>query len=175
MGRPSTIVAFYAGEGTDHRGRSLKEIWAWEDDRLEDVHDYIQWLFPLNEGSMFNAAAPILTAEEINAFSDSPALRKNLHRSFERILAFYGFILDETGATPIIAPGPQFQMRAIHWMTPGNHNFLRLTRIMKSLMLLGVEPLARVLFQALEKLHAGESGKTIGPRTLQFWRDAVGG
>ena len=39
------IVTFYSG-GADDRGRTLEQILAWADDRLESVHDYIQWVFP---------------------------------------------------------------------------------------------------------------------------------
>ena len=49
MTAPSSdpLLRFYRLEGTDARGRSLEEIWTWEAGRLEAVHDYIQWLFPL--------------------------------------------------------------------------------------------------------------------------------
>ena len=58
---------FYRGNGPDSEGRTLAEILAWSDDELEAVHDYIQWLFPLPEPSMFNADAPVLTPAEIAA------------------------------------------------------------------------------------------------------------
>src|SRR5580704_6985905 len=112
----SAIIAFYTGGGRDRRGHTLNDILTWDDDTLEFVHDYIQWLFPLNERSMFNDAAPILTTADIEAFRDDPALRQNLHRSFVRILAFYGFALAETGAVPVVAPGPEFTTRAKDWI-----------------------------------------------------------
>ena len=59
------IVRFYRGTGFDARGRSLDEVLAWDDERLEDVHDYIQWLFPLDEPSQFTPHAPLLTAESL--------------------------------------------------------------------------------------------------------------
>ena len=55
------LLRFYRLEGPDARGRTLPEIWAWDAARLEGVHDYIQWLFPLPEPSAFNPHAPILT------------------------------------------------------------------------------------------------------------------
>ena len=54
------LVAFYRGEAADYQGRTLHDIWNWNDRRLEDRHDYIQVLFPLPEPSQFNARAPLL-------------------------------------------------------------------------------------------------------------------
>ena len=61
----------------------------------------------------------------------------------------------------------------MNWLTPNNHNFLRLTRIMKSITLLGLKPLAHALLDCLEARYAGEAGITIGARTMQYWRAAV--
>jgi hypothetical protein len=173
MKQASQLIAFYSGDGTDDRGRTLAEIWAWDDEQLEYVHDYVQWLFPLAEASMFNSSAPILTADDIKQFRGNPELRCNLRKSFQRILSFYGFVLDETGAVAVISPGPEFSQHAMNWLTPNNHNFLRLTRIMKSMTLLGLPSCAQALLACLEDLYAGETGKSIGPRTMRYWRDAV--
>src|SRR5262245_17647755 len=35
----SRLVEFYRGEASDTEGRRLEEIWAWDDDSLEAVHD----------------------------------------------------------------------------------------------------------------------------------------
>ena len=58
------LVKFYRGEGRDSEGRLLSEIWAWGNQELEDVHDFIQWLFPLPEPSRFNADAPLMVLGE---------------------------------------------------------------------------------------------------------------
>jgi hypothetical protein len=54
------IIAFYSGEAPDDRGRFLREIQQWPDQRLESVHDFIQWMFPLTEPSPVNPDAPVL-------------------------------------------------------------------------------------------------------------------
>src|SRR5262245_5587601 len=64
----SRLLDFYRGEGTDAEGRRLDDILAWRDGRLEAVHDFIQWLFPLPEPSRFNPDAPLLTPHDIAAF-----------------------------------------------------------------------------------------------------------
>src|ERR1700730_3164051 len=87
----SRLLDFYRGQGTDAEGRFLKAIWTWEDNDLEAVHDFIQWLFPLPEPSQFNPDSPLLTANDIEAFKNDPVLQTNLIKSFERILGFLGF------------------------------------------------------------------------------------
>ena len=69
------LVAFYRDGAQDDRGRTLNEILAWPDDRLEAVHDFIQWLFPLPERSGANPGAPTLDAATIEAFHATPAMR----------------------------------------------------------------------------------------------------
>src|SRR5688572_4686580 len=86
----SKLVRFYRGEAPDAQGRLLKDILAWNDEQLEEVHDFIQWLFPLREPSQFNAQAPLLTQDDIAAFHSEPVLHANLRRSLERFLGFLG-------------------------------------------------------------------------------------
>ncbi len=154
----SAIVGFYRG-GRDARGRTRGQILAWDDARLEAVHDYIQWLFPLPEASAFSQDAPRLTAADIAAFRRDPVLTAALRASLHRMLAFYR-LADR-------ADPPR------RWLTPGNHNFLRITRILRSLHLLGLEDEAAALLARLEVLALDRAAAAIiGPRTLAFWRDA---
>ena len=106
----SRLLDFYRGQATDAEGRLLKEIWTWDDDDLEAVHDFIQWLFPLPEPSQFNPDAPLLTEEDIDAFKNDPILRANVMKSFERILAFLGFSLAEDGK---VVEGDNFPARIV--------------------------------------------------------------
>ena len=59
-------MRFFAG-GADDDGRTFDEILGWDDARLEMVHDYIQWIFPLPERSGANPWAPVLDAATIAA------------------------------------------------------------------------------------------------------------
>src|SRR5262245_43707560 len=102
MATESAILRFYDGDGTDHMLRTLEEILAWDDWHLEEVHNYIQWVFPLTDPSRANSSAPLLTPDEIAAFRESAARRATLHRAFVRILAFYGFDVSGTGAATLI-------------------------------------------------------------------------
>jgi len=146
------LVAFYEGTGTDDRGRRLDDIWTFSHDELEGVHDYIQWLFPLAERSAFNPDAPVLDAATIARFKSDATIRRNMQRSLAMMRGFY--------------EDPE-------WLSPGNHNYLRLTRILKSLSLVGLDGEARQLLAWLEEIYKTHA-PVIGTRTLDFWRRAVG-
>src|SRR5215471_16243989 len=83
------VVDFYAG-GRDAEGRTLEAILAWNDERLEAVHDYIQWVFPARRPSAVNPLAPLVTDETVRAFERDPVLRDRLAHAFARMLRFYG-------------------------------------------------------------------------------------
>jgi hypothetical protein len=166
----SAIVEFYRGTAADYLGRRLEQIWQWDHDRLESVHNYIQVLFPNREPSQFNARAPLLDRAAIDAFHADPALRRNLAVSFEVVLRFYG--LEYDAAAGRVRRRPDFTERAANWITPYNHNYLRLTRILKCLVGLGLPEHARAFLDCLEAICA-EHGKAIGLETLAYWRAAV--
>ena len=180
MTRPATsspsdpLLRFYRLEGPDSHGRTLPEIWAWDAARLEGVHDYIQWLFPLTEPSAFNPRSPVLTEETIAAFRTDAQLRERLLRSLALMLDFYGLALESVGnGTAWIEPAPGFVARSRGWLHAGNHNHLRLTRILTSLRLLGLEDHARALFNRLDAI-ARDHPHAVSATTLAYWRKAVG-
>ena len=90
----SQIVEFYRGERPDYLGRWLRNLWGWDNDRLEMIHNYIQILFPNEEPSMFNAWAPVLDTPTIAAFRSDARLRRNLAVSHDLMLRFYGLQYD---------------------------------------------------------------------------------
>jgi hypothetical protein len=170
---PDPLLRFYRLEGADGRGRTLADIWSWDEARLEDVHDYIQWLFPLPEPSAFNPDAPILTETAIEAFRADGELRQRLVRSLRTMLAFYGLAL-ATGPdeAPRITPAADFEARSRDWLHAGNHNHLRLTRILTSLRLLGLEDHSRALYRSLAAI-AREHPHAVSATTLAYWQRAA--
>lgn len=168
----SALLRFYRRAGTDDRGRTLEAIRAFGTERLEGTHDFIQWLFPLPEASGANPAAPRLSQADRDAFAADAALRDELRRSLDVMLRFYG--LERTGSAdePQVARGANWRERSGDWLAR-THNFLRITRILRSLALLGCVPEARAFLRCLEGIYA-ESAAEIGGRTLAYWRDAAG-
>jgi Opioid growth factor receptor (OGFr) conserved region len=166
----SRILAFYRG-GLDDRGRTLDEILAWDLPQLEWTHDYIQWMFPLPERSGANPAAPVLSPQDIAAFRNTPALQAAMLRSLDVMLRFYGLERRLTDP-PMVARRADFATRAGEWLTPGNHNFLRLTRIIRSLRAAGLAAHAGALFSALADIYR-ERGPVVGTHTFAHWQRAL--
>ncbi|MGZ3896759.1 MAG: opioid growth factor receptor-related protein [Flavisolibacter sp.] len=169
----SPIVEYYKGQAPDSEGRMLGEVQGWNFDRLERVHDYIQWLFPLNEPSSANPKAPILTESDIHAFQHSTLIRESLLASFRVLLSFYGLELMQTEAGIGINRKTSFKERSGTWLRNNNHNYLRITRILKCLQIAGLEAYARAFFLVLQNIYQSPDGKLIGARTFRYWNDAM--
>jgi hypothetical protein len=163
------LVKFYRGEAPDYQRRMLRGIWGWNDDLLENAHDYIQVLFPLPERSAFNALAPLLDEATIARFRTDETIRANLLQSFGLMLRFYGFRLDKK--TGEVVEAANFRERAPEWLFPEDHNHLRITRILKCLTLCGLQSQAAAF---LRRLLALPDQDRITAASRQYWRDAVG-
>ena len=162
------LVAFYQGKAADYQGRTLSQIWGWDDRRLEEQHDYIQVLFPLPEPSHFNRRAPLLDAATLERFRTDPTIRANLLHSFGVMLRFYGFRREE--GTGQLVPADNFAARADEWLWPGDHNHLRITRILKCLTLCGLKSEAQAFLDALSALPDQER---VSDDSRWYWKDAV--
>jgi hypothetical protein len=168
----SALLAFLRGEGPDGRGRRIAAIWAMSDAELEASHDFIQWLFPLDTPSAAVPGSPVLGAEEIAVLHGDRMIRANLRRSLDRMLGVYGLAWDSERRAIHLAP--HFGGQAIVWLSRGNHNLRRLTRILRSLVLAGERDAAAALFARLEALYRGPYRATIGAETFAHWAAALG-
>ncbi len=166
------IIAFYSGQGTDHRGRTLSGILAFSNNELESCHDYIQWLFPLRDPSPYNPEAPVINAEVIDAFHSSHELQSRLHQSLLRMLQFYGIVMRETPqGFELLIPA---YVDNYHWMTPDNHNHRRISRMLASLKILGLDAHVTAFWQGLQKLAVAHPA-AISSATVTHWRLAAMG
>jgi len=150
----------------------LSHILGFGLDELESHHDYIQWLFPLPEPSSANASAPLLSEKDIAAFESDDSLRRALMQSLELMLQFYGLKISARGSDVSVARGGDFDERSRLWLTPGNHNFLRISRMLRSLSLLGLDSYAVAFLECLEGIYA-ENPMTVGSTTIGYWRRAA--
>jgi hypothetical protein len=163
----SRLLDFYRGSGTDAEGRTLTALWDLTDDEMEEIHDFIQWLFPLREPSRYNPDAPLLGDDDVASFRADPRLRENLTRSFRRFLAFLGLVYEDGR----VGKGADFGRKRGVFAHP-NHNWLRITRVLASTRALGLEGPSHALFAFLEGLR--DSGEAPIPAdTFRFWRDAA--
>lgn len=148
----SAITLFLEGTGTDHRGRSVLEVLAFDDHELEVVHDYIQWLFPLPQASAFNPFAPVLSSTDIDALRQSAQAKENLATAAKRMLQFYS--------------------HNSHWLTAMDHNHLRISRIIRSLaLILGPDDAQCFHRQILDLVHRADY--PVAQQALEHWRQAA--
>ena len=72
------IDDFLKGNQPDAYKRYLKDIWMMSDDQIENKHNFIQWIFPLNVKSSAVPSSPMLTKKEIISIKNSEIAQKNI-------------------------------------------------------------------------------------------------
>jgi len=162
----SKITEFYDETGVDCDGRKLSDIWLEDDEYFEYCHNYIQWLFPLPEVSNFNPDAPLLTEDDIKICKVNPIIQINLHYSFLRYMRFFGlgYVAGEVVQTEAFEP-ILFKI--------ANHNWFRITRVLRSCRLLGLEKEAVAFYKFLKKIH--EENGWVSDNSFSYWKEAVDG
>lgn len=148
----SPLCRFYAGVAPDHKNRLFDDILGFSDMELENVHDYIQWLFPLPEPSAYNPWAPIMTKSDILNFKMDPQLRQQTYKAFRRWMAFL------TCTT--------------HWCAPTDHNHLRITRAIRFLTLIDQPEEAELLASTASDMMRKHSSEFL-ETTEAYWKDAL--
>uniref|UniRef100_A0A1A8QY49 Opioid growth factor receptor-like 1 n=1 Tax=Nothobranchius rachovii TaxID=451742 RepID=A0A1A8QY49_9TELE len=127
-------------------GIYIEEIltkWKGDYDKLEHNHTYIQWLFPLREQGL-NFYAHELTQDEIKEFQSTREAKRRFVAAYSLMLDFYGIkLLDKSGK---VSRASNWQGRFQH-LNESHHNYLRITRILKSLGELGFEAFKAPLVQ----------------------------
>ncbi|KAL6070181.1 Opioid growth factor receptor [Balamuthia mandrillaris] len=114
---------------------NIHSHWKGKYSFLEAHHGYIQWLFPLFEGTGLNSSAQKLNKEEAKMMREDLAMAKRLVKSYQLMLHFYGMRLADKRTGRIIRRknyAPRYSNLNTH-----SHNFLRITRILTSLGHLG--------------------------------------
>lgn len=89
------IIRFYQGFLTPSCRHLISDIWElWPTLKLEEEHDFIQWIFPLDEPSSHNLNAPILTKEDIQEFRNDRLLQHNVMISVHTFMKFLYIMAD---------------------------------------------------------------------------------
>ncbi|MDA1319926.1 MAG: opioid growth factor receptor-related protein [Proteobacteria bacterium] len=145
------IVSFLEGKAPNHRGRILAMLLQQTDHQAETTHDYIQWLFPLNEPSRSVNGVPVLTELEIDEIRQSSLAQANLAESARWFLGFLE--------------------RNDHWIIKYNHNHLRITRVIKSLRLLASDKAADEFKDKVLAL-AGDNLNLVDQKARGFWANS---
>jgi hypothetical protein len=118
---------FLEGTGPDNKGRMLVDYHSFTNEEMENIHDYIQWMFPTNQPSLVNDDAPILNISDINE-TTRKAILKNLNRF--NIFIFNSNIFERF-----------------------NHNHLRITRVIHCLRLFELDKEALLFYNKCSILN----------------------
>ena len=137
----------------DFKNRFLNDIWNFTDEDIEHTHDFIQLLFPLNEQSesVFHGYYLNTKSSIINIKSNDLA-KSNIVRSSKWFLSFLE--------------------RNNHWRRRHDHNYLRITRIIKSLRLLVSDEEANKFYKLFMQQIDESLKSKINLTTLSYWENA---
>ena len=132
---------------------------------MEECHDYVQWLFPLHEESAFALVYPILTAPQVAALAASEEARSRMRAAEARFRVFLGFpAAGAAGGAPVLNERTQL------WAHRGDHNLLRVTRIIRSLRFFGLDELSAAFWRDVDAVAVAAG---LGDVTRAFWRQAA--
>ena len=137
----------------DFKNRFLNDIWNFSDEDIEHTHDFIQLLFPLNEQSesVFHCYY-LNTKTSIDNIKTNHLAKINIVKSSKWFLSFL--------------------KRNSHWRRKHDHNYLRVTRVIKSLRLLVSDEEADIFYKLFMELLDDRHKEKINSITLSYWENA---
>jgi hypothetical protein len=151
---------------------TMLRTWRGDFDTLESRHGYIQWLFPVQSRSGANSQSQELFAHEIAAMVADAAVRDRVRDAYAMMLEFYGLRLADND-TGRVERSSDWAARFAH-LDSASHNFLRISRILKSIGDLSFE---RYKFPFLKLLATEiyENGQIQSARASlrEYWSEAL--
>jgi hypothetical protein len=169
-----TLILFYLGfvRTSGKKKFYISDILKWHttyDGEWETEHEFIQWIFPTKTPSNFNARAPVLEKSIADTLVEIEMFRANYAWCFSRFMSFLNIVISVSSETSInfgIFIDPQE-----FFMHLQQHNFLRLSRVLESLLCFGYTQLAEQLYYALNDVETEEIA-TEKPDLIQHFNEA---
>ncbi len=147
------IENFLSNKEPDFKNRFLQDIWNYSDEEIEHTHDFIQLLFPLNEESSAVSNAKYLDSRKvIQDIKSNKSAKENIVKSSQWFLSFLE--------------------RNSHWKRKHDHNYYRISRIIKSLRLLVSDEDADMFYKSFMLLIDEQHKAKINSITLNYWENA---
>ncbi len=121
------VIDFYNGTYNPTVPYNIEDIVNANFGFWEGCHNFIQWVFPLMEPSNHNPDAPIITDPETYFHLN----KNNVVQAVEKFCSFLGIVVYVENYDQYIHTlhYPRIQ----EWWVDGNHNLLRITRLLKFL------------------------------------------
>ena len=145
------LYKFLKNEEKDFQGRFLSDIWSFTDNEIEDSHDFIQLIFPLDKPS--ETLHHNIYLKDVNEFlkiKSDKIIKKNIIKSKDWFI--------------------NFLKRNDQWKLYSDHNQLRITRIIECLRLLISDEEADTFYSLILSMVREET--EINEITLDYWSKA---
>ena len=143
------ILSFLKNVEPDFKGRYLNDIWNFSNYEIENIHDFIQLVFPLNKPSESVFHGHFLKSkQDVDIIKNDKVAQLNLIKSSKWFLNF----LELNN----------------NWQNKYDHNQLRISRIIQSLRLLVSNEEADKFYKII--LGMLKVNNQINCKTLEFWR-----
>lgn len=141
---------FLLAKEPDFKGRMIQDIWNYSDEEIEGIHDFIQFLFPLNKKSQSVFHGHYLETDDlVQSLKDDEKVKKNILKSSEWFLSFL--------------------KRHDYWKRGYNHNQLRITRVIECLRLIVGDKEANSFYELIKILSKNAN---LNKKTTEFWDNA---
>lgn len=163
------VEAFYNGKISTPEGLFIDDVLAFTQDQFENNHHFIQWLFPIPTASFYNLQSPRLTKKAAKELGRQKEFREKMKESFQFMCKCYELTISYNNGDICIKPTSEFTG---YWLTPNNHNHLRITRILECLSNIGLIDYAKAFLSCLLYL-CNEYPACVTKRTITFWKNAV--
>ena len=142
---------FLALKGKDFKGRTLEDIWSFSDEEIENYHDFIQIVFPLNKPSQATFHGHYLDSKEVvQQIKNNKDATNNIIKSSQWFFSFLE--------------------RNMYWNDQHDHNQWRITRVIECLRLLVSDEEADNFYKNVLELL--KDNNQVNKRTLDFWKNA---
>lgn len=163
------LQKFYRNEMINTESIYLNDMWNLSPVDMEKKHDFIQWMFPTMEQSFYNKKAPVLSYYELEVLKHDSVVMQNFQKSIAVFLDFLGI---ELLSNQRVRLGKDFEYKSQNWLTPRNHNYKRITRLLTFLRLFEFDTIADNLMELLNVLY-NQNRNVISIDTYTFWEHAA--
>jgi len=155
----------YVGKNKNY----FKDIIKYNYEKLENEHDYIQWLFPNRVKSNYNNNSVTLQENEINVFKTNKEIKNKIIASIKLMLDFYGFHIKNDNILPHDKSDERFNN-----LIENTHNNLRISRI---LFFLGDLDMIyyqyRFLYALYYEIFITEKLEKLKSSFIQYWIHSI--
>ena len=150
---PNYILAFLEHRGLDYQHRTLRKVWAFSDYEIERTHDFIQWVFPTTEPSQNVIGSPVLSSDELALVRASKEAKESIIASSDWFMGFLS--------------------RQSNWTRGYDHNHLRITRMLHSLVQIGAKEIALDVFSGAMTAVSEFQDREPIQKAIAFWSREV--